>query len=196
MASHRLRSLSLAAFAAVIVGTCAAGCAYQYDDGLPPLGQRDAAVSASAQASASAASGAAAAQAESRRRSQQGAAGRVPLDQVLAGPTLQAWAQTVLPDEAGLSLGFDTGAVWPGRPSPTMSVDAAPGASELHFACRGPGMAAVRVDAGGEVLLSLSFACNRAWSRPVDIPAAGHLEVAFSAPGDAASNVAYRLTRP
>jgi hypothetical protein len=77
-----------------------------------------------------------------------------------------------------------------------MGADAEPGPATLRFACRGIGLSALRVTADGRELLNITFACNRAWGRAVDVPASGRLDVQFSAAGDASSNVAYRLTRP
>ncbi|MGT2461810.1 hypothetical protein [Sinomonas atrocyanea] len=181
-----------ACLVAALLAAGAAGCAYQYDDGLPPLGQRDAAAAASASASASAA-----AAARDRRSHQvRGLATAAPLDQPLAGESLQAWAATVLPDTSGVSLAADASTAWPGRPARRMSVQAQAGPATLHIACRGEGRADVRVNAGDAQLLDFTFECNRAWARPVDVPAAGRLDVQFSTADDAVANVAYRLTRP
>lgn len=181
-----------ACVAAALLAAGAAGCAYQYDDGLPPLGQRDAAAAASASASASAA----AAARDRRSHLSRGIATAAPLDQPLAGEPLQAWAATVLPDASGVSLAADASTAWPGRPARRMSALAQPGPATLHVACRGEGRADVRVNAGDAQLLDFTFECNRAWARPVDVPAAGRLDVQFSAADDSAANVAYRLTRP
>lgn len=198
-AIHRSRAAARGVVGA-LVWLCAtaslAGCAYSYDDGQAPLGQRGAAASASAEASASAAASFAADALARRSRAQRGAAATVPLDEILAGPTLAAWADLVLPDDSGLSLGSSAGAVWPSQDAPRMGIDAAPGPATLRFACRGIGLAAVRVSAGGNELLDTTFTCNRGWSRPVVVPASGHLDVQFSSAGDTASNVACRLTRP
>lgn len=170
-----------------------AGCTYQYDDGLAPLGQRE----ASASAAASSARASASAEDRARRsQAQRGSATKAPLDQLIAGPALQEWANRVLPDDSGLSLSFSASAVWPSDEAPTMGIDAQPGPATLRFACRGIGLAAVRVSAGDTELLNTTFTCNRPWARPVDVPASGHLEVQFSSAGDTASNIAYRLARP
>lgn len=185
-----------ACLAAALLVAGVSGCAYQYDDGLPPLGQRDAAAAASASASASAAASAAAAEHDRRSRVARGAATAAPLDQPLAGEPLQAWANTVLPDASGVSLARDASTAWPGRPARRMGIVTEPGPATLRVACRGEGLADIRVTAGDVQLLDFTFACNRAWARPVEVPAAGRLDVQFSAAGDAAANVAYRLTRP
>lgn len=183
-----------AAFVVAVVAVGAAGCAYQYDDGLPPLGQRDAA--ANATASATAATSAAAANRGRRPQAARGTGTAAPLGQPLTGDALSAWASTMLPDTSGMSLAADAGSVWPGRDPWRTGVDAGPGAATLHVACRGPGLARVQATAGDAELLDLRFACNREWTRPVDVPAAGHLDLQFGALGNEAANVAYRLTRP
>ncbi|GAB3278466.1 hypothetical protein GCM10027449_18600 [Sinomonas notoginsengisoli] len=172
------------------------GCAYSYDDGQAPLGQRRAAASASAAASEQASASAAAAEIARQSRIQRELAARAPLDRLLAGPALQEWSNLMLPDVSGQSLGFSADAVWPDKDAPGMSADTGTGPATLHFACRGIGLAAVRVTGDGVELLSTTFACNRAWSRHLEVPASGHLDVQFSSAGDTASNVAYRLTRP
>ncbi|MDQ0259029.1 hypothetical protein [Sinomonas atrocyanea] len=191
-AARPARARTLQACLGVLLAAGASGCAYQYDDGLPPLGQRSAAAAASAAASASAA----AAEHDRRSRVARGIATAAPLDQPLAGEALQAWASTVLPDTSGVSLARDASTAWPGRPARRMGVAAQPGPATLRVACRGEGLADVRLTAGDVQLLDFTFACNRPWSRPVEVPAGGRLDVQFSAPGDAAANVAYRLTRP
>jgi hypothetical protein len=192
MAARRHRApAALAAALAAGALSVLSGCAYQYDDGLPPLGQRQAVSSSTATPSPSVA-------ADRSRRGQppHGAATEAPLDQLLGGPALQAWARTALPDASGQSLGTDADSVWPDHPARAMGADAEPGPATLRFACRGIGLSALRVTADGRELLNITFACNRAWGRAVDVPASGRLDVQFSAAGDASSNVAYRLTRP
>lgn len=195
-AAGRRAAALVAAAVGVSVVLVTGGCAYQYDDGLAPLGQREASAQASAATSASAAASAAAEDLARRTRSLRGAVTSAPLEQLLGGAALHAWADTVLPDDSGLSAGSDVSAVWPDKASRTMGVDTDPGPATLHFACRGIGLASVRVTADDAPLLDITFACNRDWSRPVAVPDSGHLEVQFSAAGDAASNVAYRLTHP
>ncbi|WP_369045313.1 hypothetical protein [Sinomonas sp. P10A9] len=199
-AAGRRGAPPVAAALGMSVALCIAGCAYQYDDGLAPLGRRDASAQASASASAaadaSASASAAARDLAGRTRSQRGAATEAPFGQLLGGTALQAWADTVLPDDSGLSAGSDASAVWPDKAPYTMGIDTDPGPATLRFACRGIGLASVRVTADEAPLLDITFACNRAWSRAVAVPSSGHLEVQFSAAGDAASDVAYRLTRP
>lgn len=166
------RAAAIASGLGLAVAWCAAGCAYSYDDGLAPLGQREASASASAETSSAA------------------------LGDTLSGAALDVWAASALPDNSGLSLGDDAGSVMPGAGSRRMTVDTDPGPATLHYACRGIGLAAVRVTAEGAEILDITFTCNRPWARAVDVPAAGHLDIVFSSAGDTAANVAYRLTRP
>ncbi|MBL0705697.1 hypothetical protein [Sinomonas cellulolyticus] len=189
------RGAAAAVLVAVVAACSCTGCAYSYDDGLAPLGQRESAASAAAAASASAAASAAADQLARQGRIRQGLATAAPFAQLLAGPPLTEWAELVLPDDSGPSLAFATGSVTPSTPARMMGVDADPGPATLHFACRGIGRATVDVAAGGSNLLSTTFACNRAWSRALDVPAWGHVDIQFSSAGDASSNVAFRLTR-
>lgn len=185
----------LATAIGVSVELCATGCAYQYDDGLAPLGQREASASASAEASASAAASAAAAAAQ-QSRSNRGGTSRVPLDQLLSGSALEMWARAMLPDESGQSLAFDTGAVWPRTPGWTTGVDTVPGPATLRLVCRGTGSVSVSVLTDGETAIDIQFPCNQTVAKPLLIPDSGYLDIAFNDPGDGASNIAYRLTRP
>lgn len=185
--SHASRPGGRAAAIASAVGLAlawgAAGCAYSYDDGFAPLGQREASSSAAASASA-------------QEQAQRAQTARSALGDTLTGAALEAWAASALPDNSGLSLAAGAGAVAPDRSSPRMTVDTDPGAATLHYACRGLGLAAVRVTSEESALLDITFTCNRPWSRALEVPAAGHLDIVFSSAGDAAANVAYRLTRP
>lgn len=173
-------------------GALLSGCAYSYDDGLPPLGQREASASAAAEASASAAAASAAAQGRGRGWFPRDA----PLDELFEGRVLRSWARAMLPDEHGLSLGFGAATVRPGSGSQALQTAAPAGTATIRFVCRGPGSANVTVRVGDAVPLALDFGCNRAYARVITIPEAGSVEVVFAAAGDAPSNVAFRLTRP
>ena len=187
------RALGALATLAAAAGAWLSGCAYAYDDGLPPLGQREASASAAAEASVSAAAAAASAAAQRGR----GWFPRdAPLEQIFEGRVLRSWARAMLPDEHGLSLGFGAAAVYPGAGTQALQAAAPAGTATLRFVCRGQGSASVSVRAGDAVPLELDFGCNRAHARVITLPEAGAVEVVFAAVGDAPSNVAFRLTRP
>ncbi len=181
-----------------VLSACAAawltGCAYTYDDGLPPLGQREASASAAAEASASAAAAAASAAAQGRGRGWYPQ--NAPLDELFEGRVLRSWARAMLPDESGLSLDFGAAALRPGTPPQTLHAAAPAGTATVRFVCRGPGAASVTVRVGDAVPLALDFGCGRAHARVITVPEAGTVEIVFAAVGDAPSNVAFRLTRP
>ena len=194
LSGRRGRTRALAAGLAVLgTGAWLSGCAYAYDDGLPPLGQREASASAAAEASASAAAAAASAAAQ---RGRGWFPQDAPLDQLFEGRVLRSWARAMLPDEHGLSIGFGAAAVQPGSGAVTLHAAAPAGTATVRFVCRGPGSAHVSVRVGDAVPLALDFGCNRTHSRVITVPEAGAVEVAFAAVGDAPSNVAFRLTRP
>ena len=179
---------------AACAGAWLTGCAYAYDDGLPPLGQREASASAAAEASASAAAAAASAAAQSRDR---GWYPRdAPLDELFEGRVLRSWARAMLPDEHGLSVGFGAAAVHPGAQPQALHAAVPAGTTTVRFVCRGPGSASVTVRVGDSVPLALDFGCNRAHARVITVLEAGTVEVVFAAAGNAPSNVAFRLTRP
>lgn len=190
--------LPLRGLAAAAVALAAAGCSYQYDDGLPPLGQREASASASADAAEASASADAAKDAAReaawRRERAARSASWAPLDQILSGPALRAWANAMLSDGKGETIALDSGAVWPGTPGRTTSVQAPAGTAALTFACRGTSTAHVVATVDGTPVVDTEFECNRAWVRTVVVSGSGSVEVAFTA-GDAPSSVAYRLAR-
>ncbi|WP_433874755.1 hypothetical protein [Sinomonas atrocyanea] len=177
--------------AAVVVVLAAAGCSYQYDDGLAPLGQREAAAQASAEAAQASASASAAGEAAQRRER----ALRAPLDQILSGYALRGWADTVLPDEGGTSAASGSGAVWPNGARLTLRAQGQPGTATLRFACRGTTTARIIATVEGASAVDLAFDCNRPWARTVVLTGSRAVDVAFIA-GSTPSNVAYRLVRP
>ncbi|GAA2201863.1 hypothetical protein [Sinomonas flava] len=180
---------------AVVVGLAAAGCSYQYDDGLPPLGQREAAAQASAEAAQASASASAAGEAAQRRERAARSALRAPLDQILSGYALRGWADTVLPDEGGTSVASGSGAVWPDGARFTLRAQGTPGDATLRFACRGTTTARIIATVEGAPAVDLAFDCNRPWARTVALAGSGAVDIAFVA-GSTPSNVAYRLVRP
>lgn len=166
---------------AVLVAVAAglAGCAYSYDDGLPPLGERSTPSSAPPAPTFH----------------------RLPAPDVTDPPLhdwtpdmVASWAETALPDQRGLSFGFGYGIVLQGEP--VISSSAVPGGTiTLEFECRGGPAAHLTLDLAGTAIVDSDYACGQMWVRTFVAPQDAVANVTASAVGGNAAAYAFRVVK-
>lgn len=154
-------------------------CAYSYDDGLPPLGERSTPSSAPTPL----------------------AFKRVPAPAVSDPPLrdwtsdmVASWAEAALPDDRGLSFGFGFGMVIQGEP--VLASTAVPGGTfTIEYECRGGPAFHLTLQLGATAIINGDYACGRMWARTFAAPQDGVAEVTASAAGGNAAAYAFRVVK-
>lgn len=184
----RLRGPSTKAFgpriACAVAGLLAAAaalsaCAYSYDDGLPPLGERSTPSPAPP--------------APTFRRLPAPAVTDPPLHDWTAD-MVASWAEAALPDQRGLSFGFGYGIVLQGEPVASSSAVPA-GTITLEFECRGGPAAHLTLEVAGTAVVDSDYSCGQMWARAFVTPQDSVAQVTASAVGGNAAAYAFRVVK-
>ncbi|WP_138444487.1 hypothetical protein [Sinomonas susongensis] len=168
---------TVAALVAAAAGLSA--CAYSYDDGLPPLGERSTPSSAPP--------------AQTLRPLPAPAATDPPLRD-WTPDMVASWAEAALPDQKGLSFGFGYGIVLEGEP--VVSSSAVPaGTITLEYECRGGPAAHLSLELGGMAVVDADYACGQVWVRTFVAPQDSVADVTSSAVAGSAAAYVYRVVK-
>ncbi|KHL05418.1 hypothetical protein [Sinomonas humi] len=154
-------------------------CAYSYDDGLPPLGERSTPSSAPSPL----------------------AFERVPPPPASDPPLrdwtsdmVASWAEAALPDNRGLSFGFGFGMVLQGEP--VLASTVVPGGTfTIEYECRGGPAFHLALQLGATPIIDGDYACGQMWAKTFVAPQDGVAEVTASAAGGNAAAYAFRVVK-
>ncbi|NUP74040.1 MAG: hypothetical protein HOQ07_05235 [Sinomonas sp.] len=166
----------------VALASLLTSCAYSYDDGLPPLGDRAPSSAPSSHFP--------------RQPAPLGPSGRAsePPPQEWTAEMMTSWALLTLPDASGLSYAFGYGISLPQQP--VLATATVPGGTlVLEYACRGADTAHVTLSVSGTAIVDSDYQCGRVWVRTIVVPDGAVAEVRASSTGDSASAYVFRIVR-
>ncbi len=156
-----------------------ASCAYTYDDGLPPLGERSPS----------------SAQPTPRYPPQPPpTVATEPPPQEWTPEMMSSWALQTLPDSNGVSYAFGYGLVVPEQPILASAVVPS-GTLFVVYTCRGTLTAHLSLTIAGTALVDTDYACGTQWTRAFVVVADSVAEVQVSATGRFPSAYAFRIVR-
>lgn len=175
----------LATGAVVLLAAAAlAGCAYTYDDGLPPLGDR----------SPSSAPAPTPSRLPRQRFLPPSDAASDPPPEEWSASMLTSWAEASLPDSDGLSFSFGYGIARPDQP--VLATAFVPtGTLVLEYACRGAATAHLSLTISGSGVVDSDYTCGRVWVRSIVVPENSIAEVRAAAVNDDPAAYAYRIVK-